>query len=43
MSKQMAEIKLLQLHSNSNHLTVCQQMRKSKLNDSHWIEILEII
>ena len=29
--KQMTDVKLLLLHSNSgNHLTVCKQMRKSK-------------
>ena len=33
--KQMTNVKLLLLHSNSrNHLTVCKQMRKSKWNDS---------
>ena len=40
----MTDVKLLPLHSNSrNHLTLCKQMRKSKWNDSYWIEILEII
>ena len=42
--KQMTDVKLLLLHSNSrNQLTVCKQMRKSKWNDSYWIEIPEII
>ena len=41
-SKQMPDIKLLLLHSNARkHLTVCQQMVKSKYNDSCWIEITE--
>ena len=40
----MTDVKLLLLHNNSrNHLTVGKQMRKSKWNDSYWIEILEII
>ena len=44
MCKQMPDVKLLQLHSNSrNYLTIRKQMRKSKWNDSYWIEILEII
>ena len=38
----MTDVKFLLLHSNScNNLTVCKQMRKSKENDSYWIEILE--
>ena len=39
----MPNVKLLLLLSNSNHLTVCKQMRKSKWNDLYWIEILETI
>ena len=40
----MTDVKLLLLYRNSrNHLTVCEQMRKSKWNDSYRIEILQII
>ena len=40
----MTDVNLLLLHSNTqNHLTVCKQMIKSKLNDSYLMKILEII
>ena len=40
----MTNVKSLPLHSNSrNYLTVCKQIRKSKWNDSYWVEIFEII
>ena len=39
--KRMTDFKLLLLLRN--HLTVCKQMKKSKWNDSYWIEMLEII
>ena len=38
----MTDVKLLLLHRNTwNHLTVCKQMIKSKLNNSHEIAVLE--